>query len=289
MIQMSPSDVWHRRSLLPSMLGLRVANSFHPQMWTVKVHGISALERFQDDAVLRSALRKCAQFWPNRRCWNDQCLRSLMRVHHRIRVTNFRPTAAKAIIDRFSPEDGRVLDFCAGYGGRLLGAMSLRRRYIGIEPARAQIRGLRRLHRAVEALAPGTAELHHACAEDLLPTLPSRSVDLVFSSPPYFNLERYSNERTQSFRRYPTYPMWCESFLAVVIQEARRVLRPDGHFVVNVADSISGPVATDTLRLAGKQFRLVDRLRLTMAAPPSSRAAGRLYRFEPVYVFRVRH
>jgi tRNA1(Val) A37 N6-methylase TrmN6 len=268
------------------MVGLRIANAFHPQMWRVPIHGVSAVERFEDDNVLRRVLMKAVHFWPDRRCWNAQCVRSLMRVHHRIRIANFRPTAAKALVHHFSGAGARVLDFSAGFGGRLLGAMSLSRHYVGVDPARGQARGLRRMIAAFSDMAPGSAEVHQACAEDFLPTMRGSSVDLVFSSPPYFDLERYSNERTQSFRRYPVYGEWRESFLEVVIRETRRVLRRGGYLVLNVADTPRLPIATDALRIAERELVFVRRLRLIMNAIPSARAAGRLYRDEPVFVFQ---
>lgn len=288
LIAAAPTAILRGRSLMPSMVGLRVANSFHPQIWRVKVHGMSAVERFSEDAVLRSALAKAVHFWPERRCWNSQCIRSLMRIHHRTRVGNFRPTAAKALIHYFSQEGGRVLDFSAGFGGRLLGALSLNRHYIGVDPATRQVRGLTRMVKALAAVAPGTAEVHCACAEDFLPLLPAQSVDLVFSSPPYFNLERYSEEPTQSYKRYPLYEEWRDRFLAVVIREGHRLLRRGGHLVLNVADAGGFPIARDALELAMQNLSFVVRLRLVINAQPVARARGRLYRHEPVYVLTKR-
>src|SRR5687768_8027800 len=57
-----PNQILKGTRLLPSMVGLRVANSFHPQIWRVKVHGVSALERFNDDLVLRRVLEKALVF-----------------------------------------------------------------------------------------------------------------------------------------------------------------------------------------------------------------------------------
>jgi SAM-dependent methyltransferase len=283
-----PARTLWRNSLLPSMVGLRIANAFHPQMWDVRIHGVSAVERFENDNVLRRVLIKALHFWPDRRCWNAQCIRSLMRVHHRIRIANFRPTAAKAIVHHFSGPNARVLDFSAGFGGRLLGSMSLRRHYVGVDPASGQARGLRRMITTFSTIAPGTAEVYQACAEDFLPAMRRGSVDLVFSSPPYFDLERYNNEHTQSFKRYPRYGEWRDNFLAVVIRETRRVLRRGGYFVLNVADTPRFPIATDALRMAERDLTFVRTLRLVMNAAPTARAAGRLYRHEPVFVFRKR-
>ena len=41
------------------------------------------------------------------------------------KVSNFRPTIAKYIYDNYS-NNGNVLDYSAGYGGRLIGAYIIR-------------------------------------------------------------------------------------------------------------------------------------------------------------------
>ena len=201
---------------------------------------------------------------------------------------DFRPIAAKAVIRQLSGESARVLDFSAGFGGRLLGALALNRRYIAVDPARRQVRGLNRMIRALSGIAPGMAEVRQGCAEDLLRRMPSASIDLVFTSPPYFDLERYSTERSQSFKRYPSYAEWRERFLAVVLCESQRLLRRNGCLALNVANTPRASVATDAVALASKWLTLVRCLRLAMNAVPSDRAAGRLYRHEPVYVFQKR-
>ena len=288
LLAVPPGTIVRGNALAPSMVGLRIANAFHPQMWRVKVHGVSAVERFQDDGVLREALLKALRFWPDRRCWNAQCVRSMMRIHHRTRIANFRPTVAKALITHYSTSGSHVFDFSAGFGGRLLGALALDRHYIAVDPARSQVRGLRRMVKATRRVCRGTAEVHQTCAEVLMPTLPSHSVDLVFSSPPYFDLERYSTERTQSYIRYPTYDRWRDQFLSVVIREAHRMLRRGGFLVLNVSNTHRCPVASDAYRQAAKRFRVIRRFRLLMNAPPTDRARGCLYRWEPVFVFQKR-
>lgn len=80
-----------------STVGLRLANAYHPQIWEIRRHGRSALDCFLDDQRLRRALEKSARLYPNRRCWNAQCVRSILRIHHRSRVSNFRPAVARAL------------------------------------------------------------------------------------------------------------------------------------------------------------------------------------------------
>jgi hypothetical protein len=286
-LEHTPLDLLKGDSLVSSTVGLRLANSFHPQMWHVPVHGRSPIECFCVDSVLRHALSKAVHFWPGRRCWNDQCVRSLMRIYHRSRVSNFRPTVARSLMARFSKDGDTVLDFSAGYGGRLLGALTLRRHYVGIDPATAQFNGLRRMHAALARIARGTAEIHQACAEDHLPRLRSGCIDLVLSSPPYFDHEKYSTERTQSWRRYPTYSEWRERFLKPVIHQSHRVLKKGGYLLLNLVDLPRAPLVQDALALAEPLFGGSRLLRLCLSAMPAERAAGgRKFRWEPVLVFR---
>ncbi len=210
-----------------------------------------------------------------------------MRVLHRARVANFRPTAARALYALYSKPGDTVVDFSAGFGGRLLGAMTLQRHYLGIDPAPPQIRGLRQMATALRSLSSATIELHEACAEEFLMSLTSRSVDLVFSSPPYFDVERYSDEATQSYRRYPAYTLWRESFLRVIIEESYRILRRGGVLIMNVADVRGYPLAQDTHNIARRLFRCERECRLALAQMPHERSRGRvLYRWEPILVYR---
>src|ERR1700680_2615845 len=70
--------LWARSAdvLLESMdtAGLRLANSYHPQMWSVCAYGRkrSPIEYFEDDQFLARMLERAPRFWPNRCCWNEQ-------------------------------------------------------------------------------------------------------------------------------------------------------------------------------------------------------------------------
>lgn len=273
-----------------SMVGIKLANSFHPQMWKVKVNkSYTPLDRFNDDAQLRVLIQKALSIWGDYYSVNARNLRSMLRIYSTRRVSNFRPTAAKAIYEEYSGPGDTVLDFSAGYGGRLLGCLPLERRYIGVDPCAAQAGGLRRMIAKLKRLVKPNAQasIYRECAEDFMPTLESESVSLVFSSPPYFNNELYSRERSQSYIRYPDYGMWREEFLGRIIRESHRVLEADGHLVVNVADANGFKLTDDVLRLAAKYFKLTRTLRLRMSHRPYLRNRnGGAYRYEPVFVFR---
>jgi len=203
-------------------------------------------------------------------------------------VSNFRPAAARAIISAYSKAGDTVLDFSAGFGGRLLGCLTLNRRYIGIEPASAQMLGLRNMVIALKGLTSTSVNLIKGCAEDVMSRLDRNSVDIVFSSPPYFKVERYSSEPTQSYHRYPTYGVWIEQFLYPLLVLSHRSLRPGGLLVINVADTVRQPIATDMIAMATRLYRERRVLKLLMHSRPEQRSlrSRAAFRWEPVFVLQ---
>ena len=77
---------------------------------------------------------------------------------------------------------------------------------------------------------------------DLLPTLPDDSIDLIFTSPPY------ADNRKGSYQGFPI-ENYVERFLPIS-EEFRRVLKPDGSFVLNIKErAINGERQTYVLEL----------------------------------------
>jgi SAM-dependent methyltransferase len=288
--RLEPEAILVDSRAMASTVGLRLANAYHPQIWEIPRHGRSAVDCFLDDRRLRDALKKSARFYPNRRCWNAQCLRSVLRFQHRSRVSNFRPAVARALYQRFSPEGGRLLDFAAGFGGRLLGALTLSRHYVGIDPAVRQVEGLRRMVVDLARLTIGTAEIVSGCAEDLLPLLPGRAYDAILSSPPYFNTEEYESSPQQSCYRFASYADWREGFLTPVIEHGCRLLRPGGFFLLNVKDQPGRPIASDARRIFPRSYKRGITLKLLVPALPHLRANHScVYLWEPILVMRRPH
>lgn len=105
------------------------------------------------------------------------------------------------------------------------------------------VRGLVSKHEPLYKTARGAAYL--ADALDLLRSMPERSVSLVLTSPPYalhFKKE-YGNADKES------YVDWFRPFAA----EIKRVLKPDGIFVLNIGGSYNAGHPTRSLY----QFRLL--------------------------------
>ena len=117
-------------------------------------------------------------------------------------VSNFRPTAAQAIYEKFLPNGGTTWDMSGGYGGRLLGAIKTQINYIATEPAKETFDGLTQIAKdwGQQSNLFGIKqrlEIVQSGSEDYVPK--EDSLDLCFTSPPYFDTEKYSNEDTQSY------------------------------------------------------------------------------------------
>jgi hypothetical protein len=265
--------VFREHGALGSVIGLCIANYFQPGMWSVKVSRYRCpMDVFEDDELLQAAIERAWTIWPDRRGANSSTLRRMLKTFpNTAAVSNFRPTLARAVISRYSRSGACVVDFSAGFGGRLVGCLTLNREYIGIEPSPKQVSGLTANVRAVKKLLPAssTAKILKGCAEDVLPRLPSGSADLVFSSPPYFDWERYSDCSTQSFVRYPSYDAWLAGFLGPCIEQSNRILTRRGRLVLNVSGRSRWPSVEDVVDLARRaRFRLVEQVPMLLARVP---------------------
>jgi SAM-dependent methyltransferase len=278
-------------SLGLSNVGCRLANYYHPQMWHAKTHGHlrSPFDYFQDDDHLTKLLERAPRLRRNERCWSPQAIRNLVSIYAGGRVANFRPVAARHIVHCFSGNESVVLDFSAGYGGRFLACLTLNRKYVGIDPAAKQIQGLKRMRDDLEPLSRTKSQILRACAEDLLPDYPTRSADLVFSSPPFYDTEIYSREPSQSSNRYSTYRDWRSRFLRVTIREARRILCRRGFLVLHVPSRDRHSLGVDAIAFASKVLDFYKTINIQMTARPVYRAGnGGSVRSEPIYVFKKR-
>jgi len=153
-------------------------------------------------------------------------------------ATNFKTMYAKAIFEHFTPEGGTVYDFACGFGGRMLGALGSKKnlKYLGVEPATDTFNNLNILGKHIEK-ATGRENIFKISkkgSEDAL--LPANCVDFAFSSPPYFDLEVYSDEETQCYNRYPSLEEWFEGYVRQTIKNIFVALKPNCYYAVNIAD-----------------------------------------------------
>ena len=74
-------------------------------------------------------------------------------------------------------------------------------------------------------------------------------VDLVLTSPPYFNLEIYTQGEKQSENQYDTYEKWKDNWLKFVIEKAIGRLNKGGHSAWNVHSVKNMPMIEDVEKI----------------------------------------
>lgn len=113
----------------------------------------------------------------------------------------------------------------------------------------------------------------------------SDSLDLVFTSPPYFDKERYYDESGQCWRDYDTLDKWIISYLRPTLMTAYIAIKQSGNVIINI-DHKNVDIIVKEAEACG--FRLVDTLKIYAGRDHFSRKAGHTEkgRHEPVLVFQ---
>lgn len=162
------------------------------------------------------------------------------------RAYNFAPHVAKCIYNSFHAK--RVLDFCSGYGGRLLGFyVSEAEEYIGIDP---------NTHLKYQEMVNWLEDYDDLGKKITMINKPAEDVDysklgkfdMIFTSPPYYDLEKYSTEKTQSYIRYSSYKSWKDKFLNTVINKVITVLEEGGYLLINIKNTPDYKIADDMVK-----------------------------------------
>jgi SAM-dependent methyltransferase len=266
-----------------------------PNMMTAEPKGRgsnSLKDRFYDDVKLRRAIRICFEFRTGDNLASPTALRRALELVTGENIQNFKPQNARAIVEYLCPVLwGNVYDYSAGYGGRLLGitGSTMSYNYTAVDPNTETVEYLNYLNECIHAATGRRGTIIKDVSELYQPS----DIDLAFSSPPYFNLEKYSDEPTQCMNQFTTLDEWFEGYVAPTMQNIHRGLNPDGVFATNIADYKVGgktefKVCERWIELAEKLgFKYKQTIRMMLNTRPgvgNNKVAGR-EKWEGVYVF----
>ena len=155
--------------------------------------------------------------------------------------SQFKPNVAKSIYDMFKAEN--ILDFSMGWGDRLAGfyASDYGKHYVGIDPRKENHLIYKEQSEFYEKHLgffehERKSEFHCSPAEEFDFSQYDNHFDLVFTSPPYFNVERYSYDDTQSWVRYKDIDDWNTEFLQKTLNNLWRSIKSGGYLLVNISD-----------------------------------------------------
>lgn len=196
-------------------------------------HKKSTIEAWQSDSgtVVRRAMSDFHKV-------DSQSLReAIFRTFYE--VGNFRVSVAHNVIQIMRAT--RILDPCAGWGDRLIGALSCSnvRYYCGVDPNKGLFKGYKRMIETFSPLRETILETNMINQPFEDADIPDKEYDLIFTSPPYFTLEEYrgGDMSLQSSSRYPTLDKWLNKFLFPSLKKAWAFLQENGHMVIVINDS----------------------------------------------------
>ena len=185
-------------------------------------------------------------------------------------AVNFPALTAKWIYENYTShidtnEPLHIYDSSAGWGGRIIGAMSSRKKthYIGTDPNPDNFideLGITRYEYVANFYnkncvddysdkltsffdvkkQSNTFEVFQDGSE-LIQNNPEfqkykGKLDISFTSPPYFNREQYSQDETQSFIAYGEYEDWRDNFLKPTLTTIYEYMKNDRYILWNIAD-----------------------------------------------------
>ena len=185
-------------------------------------------------------------------------------------AVNFPALTAKWIYENYtkhidSDEPLTIYDSSSGWGGRILGAMSSRKKfhYVGTDPNPDNFldeEGISRyeymakfyndncvdnfsdkLTTFFDVTPQGNTYELFQDGSELISNNPKfqkykGKLDISFTSPPYFNREQYSQDEKQSFKAYGEYEDWRDNFLKPTLTTIYEYLKNDRYILWNIAD-----------------------------------------------------
>jgi hypothetical protein len=182
----------------------------------------------------------------------------------------FKPSIAKYMCMKYSELNDIVGDYSCGFGGRLLGAISCGRKYIGIDPLTVpELQKMADYFNIDCELINNGSEIY--CGE-------KNSIDLMYSSPPYFDQEYYSKDSSQAYNNGEDY--FYNIYWKKTLENAKYMLKPNKWFGVNVKNY---PKMLDmTCEIFGS---IIEEVQLKTVRSHLNKTAGYI-KHESIYMFK---
>ena len=292
----SYNSVVDNRIGLGNNRGQPLSRFLFPNMMTAEPKGRgsnSLKDRFLDDTKLKRAIRICFEMREGQKLVYPTALRRSLELVTGENIQNFKPQNARAIVEHLCPVLwGNIYDYSAGYGGRLLGigSSNMNYNYTAVDPNTETINYLQYFNSLIKQATGVEGTIVQSVSEDYQP----EDVDLAFSSPPYFNLEKYSDEPTQCMVNYTTLDEWFDGYVVPTMTNIHNGLNSDGVFATNIADyktyGQKEPVEVCERWIATAEkigFKHTGTIKMMLNTRPgvgNDKLAGR-EKFEGVYVF----
>jgi hypothetical protein len=259
--------------------GLKLCQHFCDNFWHIENRrGLSFHKAWQDpvimDQVRQWGLQGMSQLWLS---WIRRA------VYMRAGLANssfYRPHFARQICQLTGLSQGRVFDPCMGWGGRMLGTASANWHYTGCDTNRQTFGNLERM---VEFLDIQTQVDLHCEPVEQFDFAHCDPVDVVVTSPPYFDLEVYESSDQQCYNQFDSYSTWRDQWFVPTVNASIALLRPSGISAWNVMNVGRWDLTGDLIHAHNKQGWVLTQ---TVGFQSPLNNIRRLKNKDVTYVFR---
>ena len=152
---------------------------------------------------------------------------------HHSQCTNFNTTMVMNILNLFKPK--RWLDCSAGWGDRLVGAIAYGKcEYLGVDPSKCMQPVYKEI---IKELGGASGKKYNVVCDGFENVkVKNNHYDLVFTSPPFFDLEVYEDEEEQSVEKFKTVDEWKRGFLFPLLKKSYNSLNKGGYLALYITD-----------------------------------------------------
>jgi hypothetical protein len=220
--------------------GLDVVNAFTlvERLNTVAKTGISFYDLWRNKAKFKAKpyVAKMIAHYAATKGVGENDIKMWFRIYNLYygAISVFRPSIAMSVYERFAPTS--ILDFTMGWGGRLVGACALNiPHYIGIDSNTNLREPYRKM---VSFLKPHTKTKTTLIFRDALSVdYNTLDYDMVLTSPPYFNIERYAHQPNRGKED------WISEFYEPLFKNTFAGMKRGGYYCLNIPEEIYRAVA----------------------------------------------
>lgn len=260
---------------------------------------ISPMQCLESDELMEKILAYIAskpKFFTGNEIQNvKSCFRNSMSWVRK--VANFPVRTAKDIYERYDL-GGQLncLDTSAGFGSRMSAVLLSGHNYCGFDPNKKLMSQLKNYYQWLkdnnQLVSNQRCGLYCQGSEVFIPSLVN-TFDVSFTSPPYFNLEKYSDDNSASTYNYNNYYNWVVQFVEPTVMNTYSYLRVGGYAMINIKNlSKKEPCFDDFFRafsmVAG--FEYVETFDMTIPKKQYGMAhnneKGEIVNKEPIMVFK---
>ena len=133
----------------------------------------------------------------------------------------------------------KILDSSAGWGDRLIASIACGASYTGVDPSTCLSPLYKKIIKTFEPFVDDKLNfkvIGKPFEEVSKTELGEPNYDIAFTSPPFYDLEIYNDDGTQSIIGHKTQSDWVKNFLNVLADINIHYLKIGGHFVIYVPE-----------------------------------------------------